>query len=249
MVLKEIIKLTGIIEVVNGLHIGGGKDRIEIGGLDNEVIKDPYTKLPYIPGSSLKGKMRFLMEWKLNKVKGSEPHGSRCLDSECEICRIFGTLKKVEEKDNNVRGITRLIVRDALLLEPDKFDPQTMLEIKWQTAIDRTTGTALGKFLRNIERVVPGVRFSMEMAYRVFDIDNDNGESDYDNFKFVIEALSLIENDTLGGSGSRGCGKVKFSTLNITGDSRNNGKSYNGIYEDIEKLKFPLQQHKNEGGE
>lgn len=214
MKLLENIKINGTIEVISGLHIGAGKEALEIGGLDNAVIKNPKTKEPYIPGSSLKGKLRFLTEWRLGKIDGEAVHKCKIMD--CEICRIFGSLEQLDE--HNVRGATRLIVRDAFYDETvtGLFDPQNMLEVKYSTAIDRTSGAALKNSLRNLERVVPGVTFKFEIIYRVFDI-NDNGAKDKENFKIVIESLKHLQNDTLGGSGSRGCGQIAFKNLTVAG--------------------------------
>jgi CRISPR-associated protein Csm3 len=227
MKLLENIKVNGNIEVVSGLHIGAGKEALEIGGLDNAVIKNPKTKEPYIPGSSLKGKLRFLTEWRLGKVNGDAVHKCKAVD--CAICRIFGSL---ETPEHEVRGTTRLIVRDAMYTGAD-FDPQTMLEIKYSTAIDRSSGAALNKSLRNIERVVPGVNFKFEIIYRVFDLD-DNGKEDKKNFKIVIDSLKHLQNDTLGGSGSRGCGQIQFKNINLSG-SEHSG-SYNSIDELLAKF-------------
>jgi CRISPR-associated protein Csm3 len=222
----ESIKIESKIVVKNGLHIGAGKEALEIGGLDGAVIKDPFTNLPYIPGSSLKGKMRFLTEWnEAGAVINSKPH--ECEDPFCKICRVFGTTRKAE---GGIRGITRLIVRDAKvsLKEGEVFDPTTKLEIKYCNTINRMTGTS-DKGLRNIERVVPGVIFASEIIYRVFDLD-DSGKADYDNFNTVVKALQLVENDTLGGSGSRGCGQVTFKGITVTG-----GK-IPGPYKDLDEL-------------
>jgi len=221
------IKINSKIEVINGLHIGAGNETLEIGGLDNPVIRNPKTREPYIPGSSLKGKMRFLTEWakgELNEDDITKVHS--CKRADCSVCRIFGTLDKVND-NNKQRGITRLIVRDATL--DGKFRPEEMLEIKYSTAIDRSTGAALGKSLRNIERVVPGVMFSSEFIYRVFDLD-DNGEIDMKNFRTVVEAMKLLENDTLGGSGSRGCGKIAFRYIKV------DGELYSGEYKSVDEL-------------
>jgi len=227
MKLIENMVVTGTIEVVNGLHIGAGKEALDIGGLDNAVIKDPRTKSPYIPGSSIKGKMRFLTEWKLGKTgdKRAKENTHACAVSSCPICRIFGTLEPAS--GDGVRGITRLVVRDATLI--GEFNPETMLEVKWGTAIDRMTGTAKGGSLRNIERVVPGVKFKFEIVYRVFDLDDD-GKADRENFHYVIDALKHLENDTLGGSGSRGCGKIAFNSLQIA------GSTLSGTYASLEDL-------------
>ncbi|WP_297499767.1 type III-A CRISPR-associated RAMP protein Csm3, partial [Thermococcus sp.] len=56
------VVIRGRIKALTGLHIGSQRDVSEIGGIDNPVIKDPHTGLPYIPGSSLKGKLRSLFE-------------------------------------------------------------------------------------------------------------------------------------------------------------------------------------------
>lgn len=119
-------RIEGIIEVITGLHIGGSTTTIEIGGKDNPVIKHPITKVPYIPGSSIKGKMRSLLEWKLGKLntdRNSNDFGNVhkwCNDKECPICVIFGT--SAEEAGI---GPTRLIVRDAVLDENYKERQKT----------------------------------------------------------------------------------------------------------------------------
>ena len=110
----KIKTLSGKIKVETGLHIGAGNDVIEIGGMDNPIIRNPKTKMPYIPGSSVKGKMRSLMEWKLGKV--AQNNGKPCSCGKCEVCRVFGVSaanRSDEEEQAGQRGPTRLIVRDA----------------------------------------------------------------------------------------------------------------------------------------
>lgn len=222
MKLKENIKISGTIEVLTGLHIGAGNEAIEIGGLDNQVIKNPKNNEPYIPGSSLKGKMRFISEWSEDKI---DINGGvhNCNEENCSICTVFGSLKATEKG----RGPTRLIVRDANLI--GDFDPEKMLEVKYGTAIDRITGTAKGGSLRNIERVTPGTCFSFEIVYRVLDMGN-NDIRDEDNFSLVVKSLIGLENDTLGGSGSRGCGKIAFKNIEVE------SKTFGGKYKNLEEL-------------
>ncbi len=62
------VKITGGIEALTGLHIGGTADSIDKGGIDNPVIKNPVTNEPYIPGSSLRGRIRALLEKKTGAV-------------------------------------------------------------------------------------------------------------------------------------------------------------------------------------
>ena len=212
--LKEIKEIKGKIKLLTGLHIGAGSDKIEIGGMDNPIIKDPATGAPYIPGSSIKGKMRSIMEWKLNKVL---PSGDPCKCGECEICTVFGTAA-AEKRENVVekalkRGPTRIIVRDAHLTEEykKKFEEgMPLIEEKYENALNRITAAANP---RPVERVVPGVEFDFSLAYKVLDRD-DNGDKDERLFKeIVLYALAALQEDYLGGGGSRGNGRIEFVEL------------------------------------
>ncbi len=219
-------KIEGVIEVVTGLHIGGSTAIIEIGGKDNPVIKHPLTKEPYIPGSSIKGKMRSLLEWKLGKLD-TDPNSNDfgevhkwCGDHDCPICVIFGT-----SADDAGIGPTRLIVRDAVLDREYKdvlkkrdpsWTPIDLNEDKYENTINRITARANP---RNLERVVSGAKFSFKLSYRVFDMNRTTGTSDEELFENVIEGLRLIENDALGGAGSRGCGQIRF-LIKQNGDTK-----------------------------
>lgn len=222
MKLKEHKTIKGIIEVVTGLHIGGSTNTIEIGGKDNPVIKHPITKEPYIPGSSLKGKMRSLLEWKLGKID-TDPESRnfgkvhKCSETDCPICLLFGTTAE----DSKV-GPTRLIFRDAVLSKEYKnkmkqkietWSPENVSEEKYENTINRITARANP---RNFERVPSGVEFSFEISYRVFE-DGDDGTTDNKLLNYVIDGLKLIEKDALGGAGSRGSGQVKFWVQNKEG--------------------------------
>ena len=209
-------KIEGIIDVITGLHIGGSTAIIEIGGRDNPVIKHPLTKEPYIPGSSIKGKMRSLLEWKLGKLDTDPKSKERgdvhkwCNKKDCPICLIFGT----SAEDAGI-GPTRLVVRDAFLDEDFKekqkqknpnWSSVDLTEDKYENTINRITARANP---RNFERVVPGARFSFNMSYRVYG-NGDGGSVDEKIFENVLDGLKLIEKDALGGAGSRGCGQVLF---------------------------------------
>lgn len=209
----KVIK--GKIIALTGLHIGAGSEEIKIGGIDNPVIRHPLTNEPFIPGSSLKGKMRSLLELALGKIdpKNSKIH-SKCNDKKCPICRIFG----VSATEGANYGPTRILVRDAFL-HPDfkkKMEQQelTNLDIseeKKENNIDRITAQATP---RTMERVPAGTEFELEIYYRIFDVEengqNDNGKTDEELFEYVKKAIKLVEKDALGGYGSRGSGKVKF---------------------------------------
>ena len=171
MLLKDIIKIRGQIELKTGLHIGGSKDDIEIGGIDSPVIKTPGGE-PYIPGSSLKGKMRSLTEWLERKVS---PNGRvhNCSDANCAVCRIFGTMG-----DGWLFGPTRLVVRDAFMNEEWKKEVREKglpcTEEKIENWINRLEGKAGQGGLRNIERIPAGAMFDFEMSYKVMEIDGDD---------------------------------------------------------------------------
>ena len=207
-------KITGKIAVITGLHIGAGSDKVEIGGMDDPVIRNPLTREPYIPGSSIKGKMRAIMEWRqdglLARTKG-KPCG--CGEPSCPICRVFGSGNSGDVEKAKNRGPSRLIIRDAELTENYKaqfLDGKPILEDKKENALNRITAAAMP---RPIERVVPGVEFNFELVYRIIDT-GDGGKDDEAFFKSVVlEGLKLLQNDYLGGGGSRGNGRIKFVDL------------------------------------
>ena len=221
IVMKQIAikKISGKIVVKTGLHIGAGNEEVHIGGVDSPIMRNPLNLEPYIPGSSIKGKMRSLMEWKLNKINmQSDELGSVCSCNEasiCPVCRVFGRANnsKKETEEAKKRGPTRLIVQDAVLSDSSKelfYKDKDIVEVKAENSINRVTANANPRFL---ERVVPGVEFNFEISYRVIDTD-DNGSTDEKNFnEVVLESLKLLQNDYLGGGGSRGNGQIDFKDL------------------------------------
>jgi CRISPR-associated protein Csm3 len=210
-------KITGQIVVKTGLHIGASNDKVEIGGMDNPIIRNPLTREPYIPGSSIKGKMRSLLEWKFDLVQKSGGKPCFCGEPDCPICRVFGSANSSKNSDNaKNRGPSRLIVRDAKLAPEwsDKFlkEGKPIIEEKSENSLNRITAEANP---RPIERVVPGVAFDFEIVYRIIDTD-DGGSTDEKNFEKVVkEGLRLLQNDYLGGGGSRGNGRIEFVGLKV----------------------------------
>jgi CRISPR-associated protein Csm3 len=215
---KGRVRLTGQIHLISGLHIGAGKDSVEIGGIDNPVIKHPLTGEPFIPGSSIKGKLRFLLEWAFGKVR---PDGhawgydnNQPVDTADPVLRIFGNALK-EWKG----GPTRLMLRDCPLSGNDmqryRDAPDKFFEEKTEVLIDRISGKALDRVgPRFTERVPAGVRFKFEMVFRLYDT-GDDGQRDLDCLNWTLHALDLLENDALGGSGSRGYGRIAFENLEL----------------------------------
>ena len=210
--------LTGQIETRSGLHIGGSPGALAIGGVDLPIIRDARSNRPYIPGSSLKGKMRSQAE-RLTQAPQNRPIGRgvriHVAESSDEYARywvnpIFGVPGEVAF---HVPAPNRLIVRDVPL---DPESDQALLavktdlpytEVKWEIAIDRLTAAAAP---RQIERVPPGTVFApLALVFSVY------LPGDIALFDHLLTCLQLVEDDYLGGMGSRGSGKVAFQKLTV----------------------------------
>lgn len=191
----EMKLIEGKIKVVTGLHIGSGNTEMHIGGTDNPVIKNAVTNEPYIPGSSLKGKMRSL----LRLYRGGA-------DDDEKVVKLFGA-----GGDKKNAKPSCLSFWDCFLNGEWKkqMDDRQLLptEVKMENTIDRVKGTALNP--RNTERVLPSAEFDFKLTVKVFD-----GE---DVLPVVLGVMKLLEMDALGGSGSRGYGKIKFENLTVDG--------------------------------
>jgi CRISPR-associated protein Csm3 len=218
--LTNIHRIKGTIELLTGLHIGAGNEEVHIGGIDNAVIKHPHTGQPYIPGSSLKGKMRSLLEWRAGVVgiaKGKPvsvdmlEHNdlSATQKQQAEIIiRLFGMAGDTQnDKKAAEIGITRLSFWDCALnadWEKKVTDNNWLYtEAKSENTIDRITGVTTIGGLRQTERVPAGASFDFNLSLKVL--------SDSENYlDTVLAGLKLLEQDSIGGSGSRGYGKIKF---------------------------------------
>lgn len=223
MKLTAIQKMTGILELVTGLHIGSGNTEMHIGGTDNPVIKNPLTLQPYIPGSSLKGKMRSLLEWELGVVGITEgkplgfSHIAKLQDTGLQaeakdILKLFGGAPEGSGADEALVkeiGPSRLAFWDCSLDDrwvKEMNDKNLLLtETKMENSINRISGTAENP--RNTERVPAGARFEFNLTLRQHDSE--------DLLPTVLRGLKFLELTGLGGSGSRGYGKVKFTALKL----------------------------------
>ena len=214
MIKKYIIEYKLVCET--GLQIGAGNTSFEIGGMDNPVIKNPITGQPYIPGSSLKGKMRSLLEWQHYPDDVIKNNGKVLNHPKYDVCKLFGISPGNEEFQTNSDQerifITRAIVRDAYLTEESAEMLQSYLgeniftEIKAENNIDRLTSKANPRFF---ERVPKGAEFKGEMVFTQY------VEEDKELLKLLFEGMRLLEDNYLGGSGSRGAGKVKFTDIKV----------------------------------
>lgn len=197
-----------VIKCLTGLHIGQGNEGIQIGGIDSPVIKSPSNNLPYIPGSSLKGKLRCLLE-----VEGKGESGEVYKETSGAINNVFGPtaeyLKANKDNEDFIETPTRAIFRDLKLSADDEQKFLTGIitnEVKTEIKIDRDTGKTVNGALRFIERVPPDVKFVGEVILRHWD------EADFKASKALLEqGIQLLNNDYLGGSGSRGYGAVEVT--------------------------------------
>lgn len=262
------LTLTSQLSAETGLHIGGGGENLDIGGLDKPVIRDPLTKYPYLPGSSIKGKLRSILERLLNKPLNrqggsdtwryesddlndgfTEVEKDRFIAYEgartCQISRLFGstggsnfwmpieTAREEglyeENKNNDTSEINkqncikinrgrnapaRLIIRDCHLI-PESAEKLKqvdtglyMTEWKFENGIDRVTAAANP---RQLERVPAGSKFQFELVYTV-----ENKDQVIEDLQNIAIALAILEDDALGGHGSRGYGKVRFKNFQFS---------------------------------
>ncbi len=219
MKLKNISTITATIELKTGLHIGAGDTEMHIGGIDNTVIKNPLTNKPYIPGSSLKGKIRSLLEWRSGAVQEAPLQYEDVNDNNekyvLPILQLFGTSGSDQLSDAEAAkiGPTRLAFWDCPLNEEwtNALNEDNLLptEVKSENSINRISGTAQNP--RFSERVPAGAEFDFKLAVK--NLDTDSG----DLLDTVLAGLKLLEMDSLGGSGSRGYGKVAFKNIKIDG--------------------------------
>lgn len=260
MQLKAKIFIKGTIITKTGLHIGGSKSSLDIGGVDLNVVKSPQG-IPFIPGSSLKGKLRSLLA-KLhgsiavnkNNLEGADKNKSLddlkkaglLIDEHFPyILKLFG--KSGDDRSDGVQAdVTRLLVRDAPLdtvhFKEEFEDKGAELElgytdIKWENSIDRKRGTAKGgSGLRQLERVPAGAAFNFELVYDLYDdagqaFDLKTNEPNW-NIDSPLEwtdeptlldmhiwairtAMQLLQDDYLGGQGSRGYGQIEFKVTEV----------------------------------
>jgi CRISPR-associated protein Csm3 len=220
--------LEGVLHCETGLHVGAGKGSLEIGGSDNPVVKDSFGR-PYVPGSTLRGRIRSLLEQAtgmavpselvyLSKRKGQEVRIHQSDRPDDEICLLFGRspgrMERVagEAIEGAHASPARLAVFDAPL-DPESITQQMrenlddeLTEVKSENAIDRITSQANP---RTLERVPAGARFKVRFVVDIL------CEEDAPLAGLLVQGLRLLEDDTLGGGGSRGSGRVRFSGLKL----------------------------------
>jgi len=216
------LAIKGIIEILTGMHIGGSSAFSAIGAVDSPVVKDTLTGLPLLPGSSLKGKMRTLLARSENSELIKDPNQ----DVE-PILRLFGSSKK----DNIKAG--RLLFSDAVMSnwsELEKRGLRSSTEVKFENTISRLTAVANP---RQIERAVRGSHFPLELIYEV---NSQSDEEIIKDMELIAKGFKLLQYDYIGGSGSRGYGKIAFKNLVVSLGIGNTSDSLISKCNDIFKI-------------
>jgi CRISPR-associated protein Csm3 len=212
--LLDIKEIKGLIRLRSGLHIGAGDAEMQIGGTDNPVIKHPHTLEPFIPGSSLKGKVRTLLELRsgLMDAKGGPVNNGllKSLKGQqreecCKILKIFGS-SGAEADETNEIGPTRVSFADCLLSEEwrkkARSERLSLTEVKSENSINRIRGTAENP--RFTERVPAGTEFDFSVHLKILRKDDEP------LLDCLLMGMKLLQMDSLGGSGSRGYGRIEF---------------------------------------
>jgi CRISPR-associated protein Csm3 len=213
MLVKKIF-IKGEIETLSGLLIGGSNTAMGIGGPDKMVIRNPLSEQPYIPGSSLKGKMRSLLEISYNYL-GSKPMTNKIKNGPSDKPDEITTVLFGSARGDDRQRPSRIIVRDGRLLDADnkkiwKNTDLPFTESKTEVVIDRITSAAMP---RTFERVPAGAKFELDIVLNIFECDNKTEE---ELLSHTLRGLQMLQDDYLGGSGSRGSGRVKFKIASIT---------------------------------
>ena len=203
-----------IIYCQSGLRIGTEEDLLQIGAVDRPCIKHPVTLQPYIPGTSIKGKMRCELEQRLGKLAGGGTEPCGCAAKDCLICRVFGPHKR----QNHELGPTRIVVRDATCVRGGET------EVKCENTIDRKNGAALNP--RPVERVVSGSEFLLRIGIQIWDLDeqvaykNKNQQAHKGSaamVEFIKDGLRAVQETGLGSAVSKGSVEIEFRQLTLDG--------------------------------
>ncbi len=193
------MEITGKLTLLTGMHIGAGNTFSTIGAVDENTIRNSVSKVPYIPGSSLKGKLRYLLsrhysnDQKIKDIKNEDP----------EIKRLFGS--STDNISSRLQFFDINMNDESIKFLKNKDTGLNLTEIKFENTITRDKGEANP---RQIERVPSSAVFDIKLMYNVENLEEI--EKDLENIKIMFELLEL---DYIGGHGSRGYGRVQISNL------------------------------------
>lgn len=193
------IEITGTIELKTGMHIDTSESFSAIGAIDSPVAKDSISKLPYIPGSSLKGKMRSLLRKLYSDGRLISTHN----DDVKRLTRLFG-------RAGSTIKHSRIIFSDSIMCNRDELislGAESETEAKEENSLNPLTAASSP---RQIERVIRGAKFPLNIIYNI-----ENEEELYEDMQTIAAGLKLLEYDYIGGHGSRGYGKLKINDISV----------------------------------
>jgi len=193
---------------------------LKIWWIDSEVVKHPITNEPYIPWSSIKGRMRALIEmtrWeygeKTNKKWETEYHSVE--DPNNKVAKAFGCAWKDE------KIASRILVEDFKLVIDDKikeyceFDENNNLIKVRSDFYEDKAENSVPRFLswsanpRHIERVPAWVEFEWKIV--LTPVEGWNYGITAEELKAILnEWIRLVENFWLGGGVSRWNWRIIF---------------------------------------
>jgi CRISPR-associated protein Csm3 len=213
-----------ILEMQTALAVGS-RLSLDPVGTDMPVIKDPEGK-PFIPGSSIKGVVRFQAERMLRAVNrkpdfwACDPFDAPCVDASlketlwkragqndeiftrevfsesCTACRLFGSPWMAG----------RVAFKDARLENHEDLPVWT--QIRDGVGIDRDLGAARAGVKYDFETVVPGAQFRIEIMAE----NLENWE-----LGFLLAVLRMWKEGgiAIGGKSTRGPGWGKLTDIQI----------------------------------
>ena len=182
--------------VLTGMHIGDSSAFSAIGAVDSQVVRDPLTGLPIVPGSSLKGKLRTLLARSISgDIQNMPAHDN---DDE-RIKRLFGSSKPVRA--------ARLQFADSFVSNAAEMRRVGITEVKAENGINRADSVANPRF---IERVSRGTQFDVKIVYEIADESQIS-----EDLAILAKGMKLLQLDYLGGHGTRGSGRISLRDFNI----------------------------------
>ena len=200
------LKVTATLRVETGMHIGASSDFAPIGAVDSPFLRDPLTKQPIIPGSSLKGKIRTLLarscstqDYVLNDIDKDSP----------QIRRLFGSAAQGSGGGQAARlQFSDIRMTPESLAQFGSMELDTYIgEIKFENSINRATAVANP---RQIERLPAGTEFAFTLIYNI-----ERPAELMEDMQILGKGLRLLQMDYLGGHGSRGYGRVSLRAFAV----------------------------------
>ena len=206
--------------VCTGMHIGDSSAFSAIGAVDSQVVRDPLTGLPIVPGSSLKGKLRTLLARSICGDIQNMPSYDK--DDE-RIRRLFGSASPVRA--------ARLQFADCFVSNAAEMRRVGITEIKAENGINRADSVANPRF---IERVSRGTEFDVKIVYEVA----DDGQI-VEDLALLAKGMKLLQLDYLGGHGTRGSGRVSLNDFSITPfETEVNAEELKALFQEVEEYEL-----------